>query len=156
MIYYLGENNSEGKNAGNKARNDVEKILTTIGAKKITGPFLGKRLPHGNRLVFLFKLQFYWANLKKRIPKGSWIFIQYPLMAQFSNSSDKVDYSYFFKRVSRRYHTIVLIHDLTDVRGISNRNSINDLKLADYVISHNSSMSQYLYERGINRKELRI
>ena len=50
MIYFLSEINSDGTTAGNKARNDVEKILTQRGYKPIKAPTLWKEKRHGNRV----------------------------------------------------------------------------------------------------------
>ena len=75
MFYYLSETETEGVNAGNKARNDVEKILKkrndSCAVKTLT---LGKEMKHGNRVRLFIKTQFYWRKIKK-ISQNSIIFI---------------------------------------------------------------------------------
>ncbi|WP_222610409.1 hypothetical protein, partial [Lactobacillus taiwanensis] len=72
MFYYLSENNTEGTNAGNNARNDVERILETRNPVAISAPTLGTELPHGHRLLFFMKTHFYWTQIQ-RIPNLSLI-----------------------------------------------------------------------------------
>lgn len=153
MFYYLSENNTEGTNAGNKARNDAEKILETRDSVAIPAPTLGRELPHGNRLLFFIKNQLYWNKIKK-IEKNKNFFVQYPLQAQFKGQEKKITYNYLFKKLAKRFKVIVLIHDLTDLRGDDKKSSTNDLKKADYIICHNLSMEKYLIKKGIDAEKL--
>ncbi|OYR88120.1 hypothetical protein CBF60_06435 [Lactobacillus taiwanensis] len=153
MFYYLSENNTEGTNAGNKARNDVERILETRNSVAISAPTLGKELPHGNRLLFFMKNQLYWNKIK-RIPKNANFFVQYPLQAQFKGQEKKITYNYLFNKLVKRFKVIVLVHDLTDLRGDDKKSSTDDLKKADYIICHNSSMEKYLIQKGIDANKL--
>lgn len=153
MFYYLSENNTEGTNAGNKARNDAEKILETRNSVAIPAPTLGKELPHGNRLLFFIKNQLYWNKIK-RIPQGKNFFVQYPLQAQFKGQEKKITYNYLFNRLAKRFKVTVLIRDLTDLRGDDKKSSADDLKKADYIICHNSSMEHYLIQKGIDASKL--
>lgn len=152
-MYYIKENNPEGKNAGTKARNDVEKILKKHNYHEILGPKIGKELPHGNRINLFFRVLSFWNKVKK-IPTNSWIFIQYPLMVKFTNSLNRMNYSYLFSKIANRFKTIVLIHDLADIRGDTNRSSIRDLKKANIIISHNEQMTNFLVSKGIDKSKI--
>ena len=154
MFYYLQENNTAGVNAGTKDRNDVEKILFQIKGKPIQAPKAHNKLPHGNRLIFYIKLKKWLKEINSVLPLNSYLFLQYPLMTKFDNSNDRIDYTYLFPKLANKYKLIVLIHDLPELRNISKRNSINDLKKADYIISHNEEMTNFLCGQGISKDKI--
>ena len=56
MFYYLSENNTEGTNAGNKARNDAEKILETRNSVEIPLQHLEKSYLMEIDCYFLLKI----------------------------------------------------------------------------------------------------
>ncbi|WP_187360975.1 glycosyl transferase, partial [Lactobacillus amylovorus] len=99
------------------------------------------------------KTQFYWRKIKK-ISQNSIIFIQYPLQVKFDNSNKVLVYNYFLKKLYSRFRVIILIHDLSDLRGDSKHDSYLDLKNAYYIICHNMAMKSYLENKGIKSSKL--
>lgn len=58
-------------------------------------------------------------------------------------------------KVVRKLEYIFLIHDLDSLR-YKNENYIDDrmLKIADYIISHNEKMTNYLIKKGVQKKKI--
>lgn len=152
MIYYFSEKNSDGTNAGNKARNDVEKILKKRKYYPIKAPVLWKEKRHGNRLLFFLKS--IWFLHKMQLPKESYIIIQYPLLAQFQGKEKKLDYSYLFPKLAKKYNLIAVVHDINNLRSVEKHKSTDDLKSAAFIISHNFKMTKYLIQNGIDKNKI--
>lgn len=130
-MYYFSEQIKKGMNAGSKARNDAEAILS----KRCTAihPYtIGK-----NKLAQLFIL------LKSilKTDKNELIVIQYPLPR---------GYSKLLPFISSLRNTVVLVHDLTDLRdGITDGKEVRRFKKCKFVISHNSKMTDYFRNNGL-------
>lgn len=154
MIYFLSEINSDGTTAGNKARNDVEKILTQRGYKPIKAPTLWKEKRHGNRVLFFLKTRQYLKRLKKTIPDKSTLIVQYPLLAEFKGKEKKLDYTYLFSSLAKYYNIIAIVHDINNLRSNVKKKSTDDLKNAKYIISHNKKMTSYLVNEGIEKNKV--
>lgn len=154
-IYYLSERNPDGTTAGNKARNDVENILQKRKYIPISALQLGLERKHGNRIAFKLKALLFINKIKNNIPLNSTIVIQYPMMAQFTNSNNKIDYSSIFSKLSKFYKLIAIVHDINDLREERvNHSNLDDLKLAYAIISHNKNMTDYLIKSGINSNRI--
>lgn len=154
MIYFVSEINSDGTTAGNKARNDVEKILTRRGYKPISAPTLWKEKRHGNRVLFFFKAMQYLKKIRKVIPNKSTLIVQYPLLAEFKGKEKKLDYTYLFSSLTKYYNVVAIVHDINNLRSNVKKKSTDDLKNARYIISHNEKMTSYLVSEGIEKNKI--
>lgn len=152
MIYYLSERNSDGTNAGNKARNDVEKILSNKKYTPISAPTLWKEKRHGNRLLFFLKSELYLRRLS--LPRDNYLIVQYPMLVEFKGKEKKLDYSYLFSKLARRYRLIAIVHDINNLRSNIKTKSTDDLKKAAYIVSHNQMMTNYLIQNGIKKEKI--
>ena len=154
MIYFLSEINSDGTTAGNKARNDVEKILTRRGYKPINAPTLWKEKRHGNRVLFFLKAMQYLKKIRKVIPYKSTLIVQYPLEVEFKGEEKKLDYTYLFSSLTKYYNIVAVVHDINNLRSNVKKKSTDDLKNARYIISHNKKMTSYPISEGIEENKI--
>ncbi|NMV49225.1 galactofuranosyltransferase [Lactobacillus reuteri] len=132
QIYYLRETSKEGRDAGSKARIDVENIFNKLKIKPIS-PFLSKK----NRLyAYLF---FLWQL--KKTNKSDIIVVQYPLPRGYNS---------LLKYVAKHRKIVAIIHDLTTLRFNKDfKDDKKQLKNLLYIIAHNKRMKDYLISKGI-------
>lgn len=136
--YYLSKNYPNLSSAGNKAKTDIETILSDAGFVNI-----GLKQTHYNNklLGFIFTLL---GVLKASflISKGDWLVLQYPLKKYFS----------FICKVAhlKGGKVTVVIHDLGSFRRgkLTIPQEIERLNNADYIIAHNKKMANWLKENG--------
>ena len=126
--------------AGFKARIDVIKALKDKGYEYID---LNYNMGISGKINTIYKI------LKFRFERNSNIIIQYPLnesVLKFILNIAKI----------RKCNLICIIHDIECLRGNKNREELEDeikiLSKFDYIVSHNSKMTEWLYENGINSK----
>lgn len=162
MNYYLRETSSDADTAvytaGNKARDDVEKILQQSEFAPLELDVLQQSRKKEDSIK---KAMTHWCIYKKwlkkisALSKGDTLLIQFPCAAHTLFLYD------IFNRLHQKKVTVILlIHDLDMLRfsrimGIKTkvRTQIEEyacLKKADYIICHNSKMAQYLIDGGIN------
>ncbi|MBM7641761.1 galactofuranosyltransferase [Streptococcus loxodontisalivarius] len=150
------------KNAANKARADVEAILTEEGFQniEIVIPFKGKQAP-------LKSLKEHWDNYgiwKEKLShlvNGDELLVQFPLM------SKNIMVSRLLSQLENKgVKVTLLIHDLESLRYINRQSSSfkdklriqfeeeSVLKAGSKVIAHNPKMINYLKDKGIKSDAL--
>ena len=136
--FYLSKNYIETTSAGNKAKTDVEKILSDLGYKHA-----GLRQTTYSNKIIGFILTFTGIiKIFFTIGKNDTAFIQYPL---------KKYYTFACKLIHlRRGKVITLVHDLGAFRRkkISIKEEIRKLNHSDYLIVHNNNMKEWLTRQG--------
>lgn len=153
MIYYLSERNKEGVDAGNKARNDVEKILSKKKYRAISAPNPIKKRRRLNKLFFLLNNRIFLKQLKQ-VSAGSTVIVQYPFLLQYKNSSDWYDCSFILKKLSKTQKLVFIIHDIDKLRFPDSHKDMDILKLGNVLISHNENMTKFLRKNGFKNKKI--
>ena len=149
--YYIKIQIDESKNASSKAVNDCNQILDNNGVK----PYYLKIKKQGNK--YIKKINNYLElNKINRIPKGSLLFVPHPiyLNKKYIDILKKV-------RQTRNIKLAFIIHDLDSLRKMFPE-SAADFEymdntmygIADYVVSHNESMVQYLVSKGVDKSRI--
>lgn len=137
-IYYFSESIKKGKDAGNKARNDVEQILST--RYEPLYPFFENPRKKIIQSIYLLIKELLKTNY------NDYIIIQYPL---------PIGYNKFLNLISHFRKVIVIIHDLTELRtGNFSGNEEKRFQNVKYIISHNNKMSMYLMKHDINQGKI--
>lgn len=137
MIYYLQENKEESCNAGSKARNDVDSILS----KSYTPAKLysSKKKNALQRIMSVFRFT-------RKFKKDDVLIVQYPMW---------IGYNKLLPFICSRVKTIVVIHDLIDLRDGKKDGTEHDFyKKAYKIISHNDSMTNYIVSKGIQQNRI--
>ena len=162
MKYYLKEeflHDHNVKNAGNKARNDVEVIFNRLGYAP-----LKVRVDDWYKMnVLNAQIHKYRALLRafKRLKKNDDIVIQFPLLhhSLFINSLLK-------SLKNRGVNTYLLIHDLETLRFVNDRTLPFRMKLrmkltesdtfhsVTGIIAHNPIMKSVLVDKGIAEEKI--
>ncbi len=163
MNYYLKERDAlEQKNAGSKARNDVETIVESLGYRP-----LDVVLPYEQHNGILSSVAANWKIYRffqKRLAtlqKGD------SLLVQFPPRSHSVLFPQLYRKLQRRGVTVTfLIHDLERMRysklqDVPFKKRIRILleetrllQTADRIICHNDKMLAFLEGQGIAREKL--
>lgn len=136
-VFYYSEKYSKGKNAGNKARNDVEVILSR-NYPKLT-PYDVKL---NNRIVRTLKV----LRTTFSVSKEDIIIVQYPLPRGLN---------WLAEVLTKIRNIVFVIHDLYELR-MSNFSGVEIRKLrkAYGIISHNEKMTKFLIKNGINKEKI--
>ena len=154
------------KHAGGKARDDVETILLNCGFKEL--PIITscqeERVMAGflKKIFYHFKIAKKMKNQIKRLAENDAIIFQFPL----------INHTLLFGGILRfarknRIRVYALVHDLNLIRisGMPQVSyltelrvrieELNQLKLFDGIIVHNSKMKQYLHDNfGIQSEKM--
>lgn len=145
MPYFFSEYITNEKNAGNKARKDVETIFSLRKYKKVEYIRSTSRNILKNKVENFFLLK---KSLKK-IPKEEVLFIQYPFM---SGGNTLLPY------ICKKRKVGIIIHDLDSLRMTKDdkvrKKQVNTLKKCKYIIAQNSSMEKFLIENGCNKDSI--
>ena len=167
MNYYISEYQLQkvtGRTAGSKARDDVESILSELEMQKIEMP-IASTDRHGmgkvKKALYHFSVAHNWKKTLSDLSSGDTIIIQFP------NIEHSMLVANVLKGLKRRnVKIILLIHDLEILRNakrgdisFSNKarlkiEEVNCLRLADYIISHNSKMTKHLVRMGVNKDNI--
>ena len=138
---YLSKNYIETTGAGNKAKTDVEKILSDLGYKH------AGLMPttYSNKIIgFIFTLT---GILKMffTIEENDTVFIQYPFKKYYTLACKLIHL--------RKGKVITLIHDLGAFRRkkLTIREEINKLNHSDYLIALNKNMKEWLTKQGYSK-----
>jgi len=135
-IYYFSEQTEPGKDAGFKARVDVENIVS--GRYTPLYPYKNRN----NRLSQMLQL---FREMRK-VNKDDYILVQYPL----------VTFNKIAKHIMKSKKIILLIHDLNELRFgkavTTEEKQVIDKAVA--IISHNSKMTEYLKGHGISGEKI--
>lgn len=136
-------------NAGSKARDDIKVILKKKGFEYL----LYKSKKIGVTIINdIFKFS---KNLIKSIPKESLVVVQLPIL---------ISNIYLFPLIAilklKKCKIIFLIHDVVTLRlnekPLKIRNEIVILNRADYIISHNKYMTNWLQNNGVKKKVVNL
>lgn len=165
MKYYIAERKpiaKNMKNAANKARADVEKILEGTGYTKIdiTIPYKGKQNAFASIKESYRNLKI-WEKKLTGLSAGDEVVIQFPVL------SKNVFLSHLLKKLNRKnIKIVILIHDLESLRYINKTNLSLGRKIrlrveerpilsqASQIIVHNDKMGQYLIDSGYDSKKI--
>ena len=138
MNCYLSRNYKGLSGAGNKAKTDIEQVMSEMGFRNVG---LRQTLYTNQIVAFMVTLL---GVLKAPfcLHTGDYLVLQYPLKKYFS----------FVCRLAhlRKAKVIVVIHDLGSFRRkkLTDVQEIKRLSHADYIIAHNESMRNWLLEHG--------
>ena len=149
--YYLKIQIDESNNASSKAVNDCNKILEDCGII----PFRLDIKKHGNKYVK--KINNY-LQVKKigRISRNSMLFVPHPIYL----NKRYIDILKDIKQ-KKNIKLVFLIHDLESLRKMFPDaaesfeyidNTMYDI--ADYIISHNERMTEYLASKGVEKDKI--
>ena len=141
-IYYLAEpkRKKDSRDAGNKARNDVEKICQQNQLLPVF-PY-NVDTNRQNKLKLWFELH----QALHKVPKDKLLLIQYHL---------PLGYTLFLPGILKKYRVILLLHDLLDLRsGLDTTKEISLINQAHFIISHNQKMSDLLITNGVAKQKL--
>ena len=142
MNCYISRNYKNLTTAGNKAKSDIESIMSDIGFRNI-----GIRQTHYKNSAIAFLLNLVGViKALLCLHKGDNLVIQYPLKKYFSLLCTIAH--------MRGAKVIVIIHDLGSFRRkkLTIREEINRFNVVDYIISHNESMKKWLIDNGCKTK----
>ena len=163
--YYLKERDAlehSRKNAGSKARNDVEAILEPLGFEPVDVVIPYKKV----KTVFgavktTFSNYRFWKKQVQDLGAGDRLLMQFPPRSHSALFPD------LMRKLRRRGVTVTfLVHDLETMRYKDTselpfmkrvRIYLEETRLirtADYVICHNPKMKQYLVGQGLPEKSL--
>ena len=146
MNCYLSRNYKGTSSAGNKAKTDIEAIMSQMQYKNVG---LQQTTYRNSIIAFLYTLI---GVLKSPfcLHKGDSLVLQYPLKKYFT----------FVCRMAhmRGAKVIVLIHDLGSFRRkkLTVEKEIMRLNNADCIIAHNEKMKEWLEQHGCKAKLLTL
>lgn len=145
MPYFFSEYITNEKNAGNKARKDVETIFTSRGYKKID------YIRSTSKIFLKRKMENYFLLRKslQKIPNDELLFIQYPFM---SGGNTLLPYICKERKVG------IVIHDLDSLRMTKDarlrQKQIKTLKKCKYIIAQNSEMKDFMVKNGCSEDKI--
>ena len=145
-IFFVSETITKGTDAGNKARNDMEIVFTSV--MKYTPLYLykNKRCCGGKLLNRIIYIKDFYKEVLRKTNRDDLICIQYPL---------QTGYNWFIPYLTKNRRVVFLIHDLNDLREeIYSQKEIKRFYDAEYIISHNEQMSNYLSEKGVDPNKI--
>ncbi len=150
MIYYLGNLKNDFYHAGNKARKDCETIFKNLNMKEIKLNYLSlskfskklfyKCIDQGIAVILNFKFLF---------KDDFWLFSQFPVERKWG-------YLLFYNL--KNIKIVSIIHDLDGLRFKNKEKlekEIKYLKKSKYIISHNSKMTEFLIEKGVDKNKIK-
>lgn len=139
MNLYISHNYRNMTSAGNKAKSDIEAIMSSEGFRNVGLRRTEYRSKAANFLLNLAGI----IKAATLIRKGDVLFLQYPLKKYFT----------FISKIAhlKGAHVVALIHDLGSCRrkALSERKEIRRLSNADHVIATNAVMGQHLSALGL-------
>ena len=151
------------KNAGSKARLDINNILKRkgfSGIEIVSDNEDRSKLGALEKIKKHFSVYETWKQaLNKDFSKNDVIILQFPIII------DSIFLFNLFKKIKRQGVTIVLvIHDLDILRKTENNSLFKNirlrfeegefLKLADYIVCHNHFMKNVLINNGVETEKL--
>lgn len=136
--YYLSKNYKEVSSAGNKAKTDIEKILSDMGYK----PAGLKQSRYSNEIIGFFLTLMGVIKLLFTVSKNDVVVLQYPFKKYFSFACKIIHL--------KKGKIITIIHDLGSFRRkkLSAKKEIKLLNNADFLIVHNTFMKEWLLGQG--------
>lgn len=164
MKYYIQEtifDESRNKNAGSKARQDINAIAEMNGFSPVEVEYDHKIREKKGLLSALIKLTNDWQTALDRFGVNDIVLIQFPINHHPFGMANKIK-----KMRQRGTKVIILIHDIDSLRmsATNLERKIKRLKVvgedksilsqADVIIAHNHKMMDSLIEMGINKNKL--
>lgn len=154
MNYFLSDVIVGTKDAGFKARFDIEKILEDNKLKKITNG--AKNIDKSNNLLNHIRIRNGWIVKLNNLKKGDNLVIQFPLAYR------TIFLRNILKMLKRKgVNIILLIHDLDMYRARRLKTKLrivleegNIFKIVDKIIVHNNQMKKLLMSRGVSAEKL--
>jgi hypothetical protein len=150
--YYIAEKVNENEfTAFNKARDDIERIFSEVGYKKL---HIYANIVRSKVSI----LRFIWELLLSliKIKSKDFIYFQYP----YYKNNRKIYYLLKLIKRIKKPTIVAIIHDIDSLRFKENHGRMNEeikiLKHFDYIISHNESMTKWLRQKGIKEKIINI
>lgn len=136
--YYFSKNYRETKSAGNKAKTDIEEILSAKGYINI-----GIRSNYKNKFIGYFATLISLLKACLSIRSNGILVLQYPLKKYYT-------FLCYIPHL-RKCKVITIIHDLGSFRRkrLTIEQEIARLNHSDYIIAHNDVMKTWLEEHGI-------
>lgn len=156
-IFYLSESPIQSNDAGNKARNDIEKILKKMNFSKVAHFHLapnhmGSKIKH---VKYILHTSYLHELLKLMKTKSKILILQYPFYFE------RIE-NFTLKNSIKKNKTILFIHDINGLRSPIIVNGIEKMNLksieqdkdafnnAKVLIVHNKEMQKILREWGIS------
>ena len=146
MKYYFTTRLAEENHAGTKAVQDANTVLESKGFLPISQKYTKGKIA---RIILLAKLFFKIDDCTRNVNEGDIVIFQLPM--SINENFQKI----ILKRVKRKKAIVCfLIHDIAGLRinETINENERRVFSLADYVISHNDSMTTELLKTGVINK----
>lgn len=148
--YIITIRQSDERNAGPKARRDIETLAASMGFEAIA--FQGERTADGSIRAMLGMLVDCWHNwcgLSRKAEQGGLILIQYPHYPIKTAFLTRWIIPYL--RWRRHFTFVALIHDLDSLRGQFGKSGLYSdhvlLRVFDRWICHNERMKAWMVER---------
>jgi hypothetical protein len=141
MNCYISRNYKTLSSAGNKAKTDIEAIMSSMGFRNV-----GLRQTASSNEVYSFFRTLAGVLIAPfRLHKGDCLVVQYPLKKYFTFVCNMAH--------TRGAHVVVLIHDLGSFRrkALTVEKEMARLNHADYIIAHNRHMKEWLEAHGCKR-----
>lgn len=142
MYSYLSKNYNNLSSAGNKAKTDIEDIMSGCNFKNIGLA----RTVSSNKIYGYFRTFFGVVKSVFSMHRGDIVVLQYPFKKYFE----------FLCKAARfnNAKVITVIHDLGSFRRkkLTLEKEIRRLSGSDFIIAHNSSMKKFLEENGCKVK----
>lgn len=140
--YYLSKNYKGLNSAGNKAKTDIESILSKLGYKNIGF----KQTVYDSKIAGFAITLFGVLKAPFSMSKGGILVLQYPLKKYYSFVCNMAHL--------RGCKVVTVIHDLGAFRRkkLTIEQEIKRLNHSDYIIAHNESMKKWLLENNIKSK----
>jgi len=146
MVYFLSKNYKNKNNAGNKAKTDIEEIMSNL---HYSNAGLKQTCYNNSLLSFILTSSGVFKTIFT-LSKDDILILQYPLKK-------------YYKIVCKIAHfkgakVITLIHDLGSFRRkkLTIKKEIERLNHSDVVISHNKHMSRWLKDHGSKSELLEL
>lgn len=142
MNCYLSRNYRGLSSAGNKAKTDIEQIMSNMSFKNVGL----KQTTYSNKILAFVITLFGVIKASFCLRRGDILVLQYPL---------KKYYVFICNMAHLRGAKVVtVIHDLGSFRRrkLTIEHEINRLNHSDYVIAHNEKMKKWLVEHGSKSK----
>lgn len=139
--YYLSKNYKELNSAGNKAKTDIEKILSLHGYQNAGLP----QTTYQNNVVGFFLTLISVLKILLTISANDIVILQYPLKKYYSFACRLIHL--------KKGKVITLVHDLGSFRRkkLTIEKEIKRLSFTDCLIAHNPSMKEWLLQQGYTK-----
>lgn len=139
--YYLSKNYNGLNNAGNKAKTDIEEILSKLGYKNAGLP----QTTYSNKIAGFFVTLAGVLKVLFTVSANDVVVVQYPFKKYYSFVCNIIHL--------KRGKVITIIHDLGTFRRkkLTAEQEIKRLSHSDVLIVHNNKMKEWLKEQGYTK-----